>query len=99
MVGLMSSPEITRVHAARWRMGIAERRWREAVELVREAAAAPDYSGPPLDVIERMTELMVEIRKQVQNWHLDAQIRDTSRPRIATKGQRNSVKRAIARAT
>jgi hypothetical protein len=71
----MSSPEITVVNQVRWRMAIAERRWREALELLREAAAAPGYSGPPLDVVERMLTLMSEIRGQVQNWQLDENIR------------------------
>jgi hypothetical protein len=89
------SPEISTVNAVRWRMGIAEQRWRQAVELLREAAAAPGYSGPPLEVVERMAVVMAEIRGQVLNWQIEEHARRASRPRVMSRGQRNSVRRAM----
>ena len=39
------SPEISTTNKVRYRVGVAEKAWREALELVREAAAVPGYSG------------------------------------------------------
>jgi hypothetical protein len=93
----MSSPEIAAVNAVRWRMKLAAHRWQEATELLRQAAAAPGYCGPPLDVVERMAGVIGQIRSHVQAWHIEEQRRRASRPRIAAKGQRTAVRRAIAR--
>lgn len=43
----MSAPEISTVNQVKWRLQIVDRRWREALDLLRQAAAAPDYLGPP----------------------------------------------------
>jgi hypothetical protein len=90
------SPEIAQINAVRWRLGLADRRWQEAIELLRQAAAAPGYSGPALESVERVAAGIAEVRDQVKNWHLEANIRRASRPRIMSSGQRNSVKRAIS---
>jgi hypothetical protein len=68
----MPSPEITRLNQISWRVGIADRRWREAVELLREAAATPSYTGPDLEVVERLGAIIAEVRVQVGAWGLDA---------------------------
>jgi hypothetical protein len=91
ILGLMS-PEITLTNQVRWRVAIADRRWREAVELLRTAAAAPGYCGPPLDVVERMAGVIAEVRDQIKAWSIEEQRRRTNRPRIATR----PVKRALA---
>jgi hypothetical protein len=87
----MSSPEITKVNAVRWRLSIVDRRMKEAVELLREAAGAPGYSGPPFDVVERMADLIAEIRKQVADWSFEEQRRRAARPRIAPSAVRKLV--------
>jgi hypothetical protein len=88
----MSSPEIAKVNAVRWRMGIADRRWREAVELLREAAGAPGYCGPDFQAVEQMADLIAEIRKQVSDWTFEEQRRRASRPRRAS----SAVRRVLA---
>jgi hypothetical protein len=92
----MSSPEIATVNAVRWRMKLAEHRWQEAVELLRQVAAAPGYCGPPLDVVERMAGVIGQIRSQVHAWHIEEQKRRASRPRIASRGQTRAIRRALA---
>jgi hypothetical protein len=54
IVGLMAAPEMALTNQVKWRIGICDRRLKEAAELVREAAASPDYRGPRLEVIERI---------------------------------------------
>jgi hypothetical protein len=83
IVGLMSSPEITTVNAVRWRLSIVDRRMKEAVELLREVAGTPGYSGPPFDVLERMADLIGQIREQVSAWSFEEQIRRASPHRRA----------------
>jgi hypothetical protein len=39
IIGFMSSHEISAANGVSWRMGIVARRWREALELLREAGA------------------------------------------------------------
>jgi hypothetical protein len=95
IVGIMSSPEITRVNAVRWRLSIVDRRMKEAVELLREAAGTPGYSGPPFDVVERMAGLIGEIRTQVAAWSFAEQQRDAARPQFANRAPR-AIRRTIA---
>jgi hypothetical protein len=91
----MSAPEISTTNQVRWRMAIAEHRWREAVELLREAAAAPGYSGPPFEVVERMAVLIAEVRGQVQNWHLDEALLRGQRRAARPRPTRPAVKKLI----
>jgi hypothetical protein len=90
------SPEISTTNQVRFRVVRAEKDWQEAVELVRQAAARPGYSGPPLAAVEQIAAGMAEVRDQVRNWHLDEQLRRASRPRRATRGQSRSVRRVVA---
>jgi hypothetical protein len=94
----MSSPEISTVNAVRWRVAIADRRWHEALELVRQASAQAGYSGPDVQAVERIAAAIAELRAQVKNWSLDEQVRRASRPRIASRGLERSIKKAIAEA-
>jgi hypothetical protein len=71
----MSAPEIATVNAVRWRLQIVDRRLREARELLRAAAAAPDYLGPPIAAIEQLEAGLTELRGQMRNWIIDEQIR------------------------
>lgn len=83
----MSAPEISTVNQVRWRLQIVDRRLREALELLREAAAAPDYLGPPLAGVERIDAALAEFRGQIQTWVLDANIRYVARlPRNTRRG-------------
>jgi hypothetical protein len=92
----MSPPEIVLTNQVRWRVAIADRRWRETVGLVHQAAAAPSYSGPTVASVERVAAAIAEIRDQVKDWSFEEQRRRASRPRLASRGQRRSVKRALA---
>jgi hypothetical protein len=51
------SPEISTTNRVRYRVGVAEKAWREALDLVRQASAAPDYTGPALEDLERAGRL------------------------------------------
>jgi choline dehydrogenase-like flavoprotein len=96
IVGLMSSPEISTANAVRWRLSLADRRINEALELLRQAAAAPSYCGPDVEVVERLVGVFAQIRKQVANWSLEEQIRyDASRPHRASRGSSRAVLKAI----
>jgi hypothetical protein len=86
------SPEITLTNQVRWRVAIVDRRMKEAVELLRSAAAAPGYSGPPLDVVERMAGVIAEIRSQVQAWSIEEQRRHARRPRIANRSMKQAIR-------
>jgi hypothetical protein len=90
------SPEIALANQVRFRMVRAKKDWQEGLDLLREATALPSYSGPDVQAVEQLAAAIAEILNQVQNWHLAENIRRASRPRIATRGQRNAVKRAIA---
>jgi hypothetical protein len=57
----MSSPAISTVNAVKFRVSLADRRMKEAAELVRTAAAAPDYRGPPLELDEQVAAHIAEI--------------------------------------
>jgi hypothetical protein len=68
------------------------------VELIRPAAAAPDYCGPPLDVIERLAEVVAEVHDQVTRWHIGTVEEHTlrvRRPRTSTR-QSRSIRTAVA---
>ena len=90
------SPEISTTNKVRYRVGVAEKAWREALELVREAAAVPGYSGPALEEVERVGAAIAQVRGQVRNWTLDEQIRRASRPRRATRGQSRTFRKVVA---
>lgn len=90
------SPEISTTNRVRYRVAIAEKSWREALELVREAAAQPGYAGPALDQLERIAAGIAEVRDQVKSWGLDEQLRRASRPRRATRGQSRTIRRVVA---
>jgi hypothetical protein len=92
----MSSPAIQTVNQVKFRVVRAAKDWEEALALVRRAATAPGYSGPPLEVVERMAVVIAEIRAQVHAWSLEEQRRRASRPRRATCGQSRTVRTAIA---
>ena len=76
----MSSPEITTTNQVRWRVAIADRRWREALELVRQASAAPGYSGPAIEDLERVAAAIAEIRDQVKDWSLEENLQPHKPP-------------------
>jgi hypothetical protein len=95
-LGPMSAAEITTVNQVRWRLSIVDRRWREALELMRQAAAAPDYCGPSIAAIEQIDVALAALRDQVLGWQIAEHQRRAARPRIAPRGQNRSVKRAIA---
>jgi hypothetical protein len=46
-------------------------------------------------VVERMAVVMAEIHGQVLNWQIEEHARRVSRPRVMSRGQRNSVRRAV----
>ena len=56
----MSSPAIQTVNQVKFRVVRAAKDWEEALALVRRAATAPGYSGPPLEVVERMAVVIAE---------------------------------------
>jgi hypothetical protein len=91
----MSSPEIRTANAVRWRLSIVDRRMKEAVELLREAAGTPGYSGPPFDVLERMADLIGQIREQVKDWSFEELARRAARPRRLSRSQSRAVVKAI----
>jgi hypothetical protein len=62
----MPSPVASRVNKVRFRVGQAEAALREVVELLRDAASVPGYDGPDLQVIERLAEVVAEVRGQVR---------------------------------
>lgn len=88
----MSAPEISTVNQVKWRLQIVDRRWREALDLLRQAAAAPDYLGPPIAGIEQIDTALAELRTQIRNWVIDEQIRRVATlPRNTRRG--NSIRR------
>jgi hypothetical protein len=91
----MSSPEISTVNAVRFRVGRAEKDWREAVELVREAAALPGYRGPALEDLERVAAAMAAVRALVANWHLDEALLRDQRRAARPRPPRPAVKKLI----
>jgi hypothetical protein len=95
IVGFMSSPEIPLANAVRWRLGIADRRMKEALELLRQAAAAPSYCGPDVEVVERVVGVFAQIRKQVADWSLEEQRRYANRPHRASRGSSRAILKAL----
>jgi hypothetical protein len=87
IVGLMSSPEITTLNAVRHRVMECERRWAEVRALVQEAAALPDYCGPEVGDIARVTEDIAQVRMQLRHWAFAAAFR-AARPRRAPSAVR-----------
>jgi hypothetical protein len=75
----MSSPEIAGVNALRFRVARAQVRRQEALDLVRAAVAAPGYSGPSVEDIEKVLAGIAGVRERVRTWQLDSHIRHTSR--------------------
>jgi hypothetical protein len=86
----MPAPEITAVNAVRFRAARADVRMKQALALVREAAAAPDYLGPPVESVERAAAAVAEILAEVKVWKFAALARQESRPQ-------RTAKQAIAR--
>jgi hypothetical protein len=62
----MPSPVASRVNRVRFRVGQAEAALREVVELLRDAAVVPGYDGPAIEVVERLAEVIAEVRGQVR---------------------------------
>jgi hypothetical protein len=78
----MPSPEVILVNRVRARAAHAETALREAVELLRAPAAAPGYSGPDIEVVSRLVEVVGEIRAQAVNWGIaEVQLSRRSRGR------------------
>jgi hypothetical protein len=69
---------------------------KEALELLRQAAAAPSYSGPDVEVVERLVGVFAEIRQQVDDWSFEEQRRRANRPRIASRGQSRAILKMLA---
>jgi hypothetical protein len=92
----MSAPEITTINAVRFRVQRAAKDWGEVLDLVRQAAAAPGYSGPPLGSVERIAAGIAEIRVQLRDWMIDEVVRDRVAPRRA-KGSRRRLLELHAR--
>jgi hypothetical protein len=63
---------------------------------VRQAAAAPGYSGPDVRAFEQIAAGIAKISNEIRNWGLDEQLRRASRPRRASRGQERAVRQAIA---
>jgi hypothetical protein len=93
---IMSAPEISTVNAVKFRVLRAEKDWHEALELVRQAAAAPGYWGPPLEDLEQIAAGIGEIRVQLRDWMIDEVVRDRIAPRRA-KGSRRRLMELAAR--
>jgi hypothetical protein len=93
-IGTMPSPEISTTRAIRWRAGIAVIRMREVVELLRAVADSPDYQGPPLEVAEKMADVLAEIHDQIARWHT-ATVK-AHRVRVSLPRKLSSSRRAIA---
>jgi hypothetical protein len=89
------SPEISTTNRVRYRVAAVEKDWLQVLALVREAAAKPDYSGPPPAAVEQVAGAIAALRTQVRNWTLDEQLRRASRPRIASRGQSRIIRQAI----
>jgi hypothetical protein len=90
------SPEISTINAVRFRLSRAAKDWGEALDLVRQAAATPGYSGPPLEDLERVAADIAEIRVQLRDWMIDEVVRDRIAPRRA-KGSRRRLLELHAR--
>ena len=67
-----------------FRLVRAEATWRELTEVVRAAAALPDYVGPDVGSFERIAEDIAALRLEVRSWGIDEALR--RRPRPALRG-------------
>jgi hypothetical protein len=89
---MAKSPEIQQSSAVKWRLATAARRLREAAELLRPVAGQAGYCGPPLDVIEKLAEVVAEVRAQATRWHVQVVTEHTlrvRRPRTSTRMSRS----------
>jgi hypothetical protein len=67
-----------------FRLVRAEATWRELTEVVRAAAALPDYVGPDVGAFERVADDIAALRLEVRSWGIDEALR--RRPRPALRG-------------
>jgi hypothetical protein len=95
------SPEISVCNAVRFRVVRADAAWREALDLVRAAAAQPGYRGPALEDLERVGAAIAEVRGQIRNWTLDEALlrgqRRAARPRPARPAVKKLIDELAAR--
>jgi hypothetical protein len=68
----------------KFRLLKAEASWREVLELVRAAAAQPNYAGPEVGSFERIAEDIGALRVEIRSWGIDEALR--RRPRPALRG-------------
>jgi hypothetical protein len=66
---------ISTINRVRYRVVRAETRLREALELLREATAEPQYCGPPLEAVEQVAARVAELRPLIRNWAIDEALR------------------------
>ena len=71
----------------------AETAVREALALLRDAAAEADYCGPPVEPVELVAAHIAEIRVAVRNWMIDEALRRPPKPRPVVS--RATVRRLI----
>jgi hypothetical protein len=62
----------------------AEATWLEALELLRDAAAQPNYAGPDVGSFERIAEDIGALRVEIRAWGIAEALR--RRPRAALRG-------------
>jgi hypothetical protein len=58
------------VNAVQFRLGRIQRDWHDITAILRAAAADPGYSGPDIEAVEKLEEIIAQVRAGVRNWIL-----------------------------
>jgi hypothetical protein len=66
---------ISMVNRVRFRVVRAETRLHEALKLLGETAAEPDYCGPALKPFEQVAAHIAELKVLIRNWAIDEALR------------------------
>jgi hypothetical protein len=66
----VSKPPILRtISRVRFRVARAESAWHQALEILSEAARAPDYCGPDLALVERVAADIAAVQQELlRDW-------------------------------
>jgi hypothetical protein len=92
----MPSKTVSTINRVRYRVVRADAAWREALEVLREAAAIPDYRGPDLQAFERVAAGIDEARAEIRNWGLEESLREPPRRSGRPGVSRPAVRQLIA---
>jgi hypothetical protein len=82
---------------ARFRVTRAEKAWAELVEVLRSAAAEPDYRGPDLRAVEWLGDEITMVRQALREWATEEVLR-RRRVRRLSSGRARAVVDAISSA-